>query len=32
MMFELGGERENRVLCLGPPICLYILANKSDES
>lgn len=23
---------QNRVLCLDPPICLYILAYKSDES
>lgn len=31
-MFEIRGTRQNRVLCLGLPICLYILAYMCDES
>lgn len=31
-MFDIRGKRQNRVLCLDLPICLYILAYMCDES
>lgn len=32
IMFKISGKRQNRVLCLRLPICLYIPAYKCDES
>lgn len=32
IIFEISWKRQNRVLRLGLPICLYILAYMCDES